>query len=254
MSGEHRETIARNQDLHAAYVGLVDLVSILVHHALRLRVRALAKPYARSGVSKIAAVGLGAVQVCLQHGPAPVLGYSLRSVRKISRVESWGVILHIEGHGGTSHPGGAGDQLGVLQCELRAIAEVQAQRTYLDRNLGRRAEAGFSELGEEIEIGDHYGVCLCAVGGVLSVEINGGQQPRCNEAARDGYRVLGGLSCDSKRSTTPPVTGAVVTRFLILWLRDTRSRAPRSIRFLPSRRLVSDVHLLPIALTLALSS
>ena len=56
---------------------------------------------------------------------------------------------------------------------------MQAQRTYLDRNLGRRAEAGFPELGEEIKIGDHYGVCLCAVGGVLSEEINCGEQPRC---------------------------------------------------------------------------
>src|SRR5215211_5367352 len=56
-----------------------------------------------------------------------------------------------------------------------------------------------------------------------------------------------------KRSTTPEDNGAVVTRFLILWLRDSRSRGPRSIGFLPSRRPVIPVHLLLAALTLALA-
>ena len=57
-----------------------------------------------------------------------------------------------------------------------------------------------------------------------------------------------------KRSTTPPVTGAVVTRFLILWLRI--HEAGRHAAFASSLRggMVSDVHLLPIAPTLALSS
>ena len=38
-----------------------------------------------------------------------------------------------------------------------------------------------------------------------------------------------------KRSTTPAVTGEVVTAFLIFWLWEARSSARRSIRFLPSR-------------------
>src|SRR4029453_14019260 len=61
MSSQHRETLPRHQDLHAAYVRLVDLLAILECHAVRLRVGPFAEPHPRSRYSQISAVVFGPV-------------------------------------------------------------------------------------------------------------------------------------------------------------------------------------------------
>ena len=121
MRGDHRVALALHEDLEAAHVGLVDLGAGLEGHRLRLLVGALAQAHARAGVREVTAVGLGAVEVGLEHGAdgrevGPQLAQGVeREVRRR-------VVLHVEGHRRAGLLRHLADLAGVVEGDLVAVA------------------------------------------------------------------------------------------------------------------------------------
>ena len=182
--GDHRVALAGHQHLQAAHVGLVDLVLVLEGDRLGLVVGALAQPHPRALVGQVAAVGLGAVQVGLQHG-AGLREVLAQLAQDAQRRVGGGVVLHVEGHRGAGVAGRVADGAGVLERDLLAVVGQRlADGRELDRDLGVARQALLGQRREHVEVGRDGGVGLLAVEGVLAEEVERDVQAATRSAHR----------------------------------------------------------------------
>ena len=205
MAGHHRVAVAGHEDLQAPHVGLVHLGRVLEGDRLGLLVGALAQAHPAARDGQVTAVGLGAVQVGLQHRPdrREVLA---QLAQGLQRRVGGGVVLHVEGHRGARVGGRLADLAGVVEGDLVPVTgEVLAHRAQLDADLGAAAlgEAGLGHRAEQLDVGVTGGARLVEVGGVLAEEVDGAEPAGLGQRGRGTHRVGGALTGDEPADHVP---------------------------------------------------
>src|SRR6476619_5609532 len=189
VRGDHRVALALHEDLEAAHVGLVDLGAGLEGHRLRLLVGALAQAHARPRVREVTAVGLGAVEVGLEHGAdrrevGPQLAQGVESeVRRR-------VVLHVEGHRRAGLLRHLADLTGVVERDLVAVSRQRlTEGAELERHLdgATLGQTLVAQRRQQGDVGIPGVLRLREVGRVLAEVVDrrqptgGGDLGRCSD-------------------------------------------------------------------------
>ena len=124
---------------------------------------------------EVTAVGLGAVEVGLQHG-ARLREVGAQLAQDAQRGVGGGVVLHVEGHGGARRGGGLADLARVVEGDLPAVAGQRlAHRGELDADLGPAGEARVVQQAEQRDVRVARGLRLAEVLHVLAEVVDGDQ-------------------------------------------------------------------------------
>src|SRR6478735_2823321 len=173
VRGHHGVALALHEDLEAAHVGLVDVGTGLEGDRLGLLVGALAQAHARPLVGEVTAVGLGAVEVGLQHRPdGREVGPQL--AQRVEGEVGRRVVLHVEGHGRAGFTGHLADLAGVVEGDGVAVARQRlTEGAQLERHLHGPAggEPLLPQRGEQRHVGITGVPGLRKIGRVLAAGV-----------------------------------------------------------------------------------
>ena len=151
VARDHGVAVPGHEHLEAAHVGQVDVVAVLERHGCRLLVRALAQAHPAALGGEVAAVGLGAVQVGLEHGSHP-REVGAQCAQRLEGAVGRRVVLHVEGDRRADALGGRADDPGVVEGDgVAVLGQRLPDGAELDADLGGSVggEVGLPERLEE---------------------------------------------------------------------------------------------------------